>query len=382
MKKIPGIVKNSLLVVVSIVMTIGLLEGVARILFRKQFDNPLEFRLSRPAPYANSEYFSEGFIRESFQQPGEWINPPGSRVILPGNFEGEYFHVRDHLRVTTDQPANAKFSVHVFGGSTIYSSEVPDRYTIPSFLQRLLNDFTGKRVKAINYGVTSVNTYQQLERLKTIKLSPGDVVVFYGGVNDGLLFTTGRVNGWIMGENYIEYERSNVNWLQKARFHLYQRLHQHSSFVENFLDPFSYQVPKHLRDSTGVESLKQQLKLSYARSLIETDSLCRKNQVTFINFIQPHILCRKPNTDYEKKLLRDKHIVPAPFISALELSYPSLLETGREISTTKKIRSCDLRNSLSDTREEFYLDYCHITEKGNKLVAGAIFDQIKNNFKK
>ena len=32
-----------------------------------------EFRLQRPEPYLNANYFSKDFINEAFTQPGKWI---------------------------------------------------------------------------------------------------------------------------------------------------------------------------------------------------------------------------------------------------------------------------------------------------------------------
>src|ERR1700690_1892119 len=104
MGKIKNLIFNILLSLFSVVFVLVVIEVAARLLYPKQFINGRDFRKSRPEPYKKSDYFSERFIDESFQQPGKWISPKGTRMVYPDNFQGEYFHVRDHLRCTTDCP--------------------------------------------------------------------------------------------------------------------------------------------------------------------------------------------------------------------------------------------------------------------------------------
>ena len=74
-----------------------------------------------------------------------------------------------------------KKRVLLFGGSTLFSQELPDKFTIASFLQRELNE---KGIMVKNYGLPGMNSRQQYEILKNIDVKKDDLIIFYHGVND------------------------------------------------------------------------------------------------------------------------------------------------------------------------------------------------------
>lgn len=369
------ILLNAALLVFTIVTLLMSIEWGTRLIHRNHFTNGRKFRETRPAPYRDSEYFSERFIDESFRQPGKWINVPGTRIIYPDNFKGEYYNVENNLRRTTDSPRVYSNRIFLFGGSTVYCSEVPDEHTIASYLQRLVNTSHPDRYRVVNCGVSSINTVQQLEKLNALKYSSGDIVCFYGGVNDALLFTTGRVNGWIMGENYVEYSKK-FNLLQKIRYKIYNRFRFQSRFVDIYLYPFSNEVPIPMQDSANISVLQKELMKSYVQTLKSADSTCRTQGATFYNFLQPHIFTRKKNTDYEKALQNNIRLIPVSDRHALNYGYQVLTEASRRIQESG-MNSNDLTSAFDGTDDEYYLDNCHITEKGNEIIASEIFKKIK-----
>jgi hypothetical protein len=150
------------------------------------YSDDREFRATQPPPYRSAPFFSAEFIDEAFRQPGGWRPLPGTNAILPNDFRGKYFTVENGIRRTTGVPAGASATLYLFGGSTIYNSEVPDEHTVASYLQRGLLERGFGRYRVVNFGVTSVSTNQQLERLAMTTVAPGDTVVFYDGVNDVL----------------------------------------------------------------------------------------------------------------------------------------------------------------------------------------------------
>ncbi len=357
-------------------MTLGVLEVATRVLYSGECRNYYQHRISQPEPYQDADYFSKAFIQESiFDQPGKWINIEGTRMIYPTNFDGKYFNVTEHLRVTTNSPDSFQNTIHLLGGSTIYNAEVPDQYTVASNLQRKINKKFPNQYRVINYGVTSINTAQQVERLKMIDLKPNDKVIFYGGVNDGLLFTTGKMDGWIMGENHIVYNKSNLNLVQKLRFKIYHSLHRKSHFVEKILNPYTYNIPQHLSDSIRIEEMKSQLSNSYEQSILIADKWCKKSGTYFYNFLQPTLLTRKNKTAYENELLKNQYLIPKVWNLALKYSY-EVLPLAHDKIQKQGVSTKDLRHIFDNSVQSHYLDYCHITDKGNHIVAIAIFDFI------
>jgi hypothetical protein len=366
---------NAALMVFSIVALLLSIEWATRLIHRNNFTNGRKFRETRPAPYRDSEYFSDRFIDESYRQPGKWINVPGTRIIYPDNFKGEYFNVENNLRRTTDSPRVYSNRIFLFGGSTVYCSEVPDEHTIASYLQRLVNASHPERYRVVNCGVSSINTVQQLEKMNALKYTAGDIVCFYGGVNDALLFVTGRVNGWIMGENYVEYSKK-FNLLQKIRYRIYNSFRFQSRFVDIYLYPFSNEVPTPMQDTANISVLQRELMKSYEQSLKSADSTCQTQGVTFYNFLQPHIFTRKTNTGFEKALKNNFRLIPISSMHALNHGYQVLTEASRRMQESG-MNSIDLASAFDGTDDDYYLDNCHITEKGNEIIASEIFKNIK-----
>ena len=105
-----------------------------------------------------------------------------------------------------------KKRVLLFGGSTLFSQEVPDKFTIASFLQRELKE---KDIMVKNYGLPGMNSRQQYEILKKIDVKKNDLIIFYHGVNDvyyNVFF--GESDGWVNGVPAFRPVKK-INFLEK-----------------------------------------------------------------------------------------------------------------------------------------------------------------------
>ena len=129
------------------------------------YSDDQEFRATQPPPYRGAPILLRRVHRRVVSPAGRLAPLPGTNAILPNDFKGKYFTVENGIRRTTDVPQGATVTIYLFGGSTLYNSEVPDDHTVASYLQRELVEagFGGYRV--VNFGVTSVSTNQQVERL-------------------------------------------------------------------------------------------------------------------------------------------------------------------------------------------------------------------------
>ena len=372
---------NTALVIFSTVGCLLLLELGTHLLYDSRLYSAYRFRMSRPEPYAEAKYPVEELIEEAVMKSTGITEIKEKGLVYHNDRTGKYINVVDNFRYTTDTPKKFSSKVYVFGGSTVFCSEVPDKFTITSYLQRKLNKVFPGKYKVINCGVGSVNTLQQLARLKTIKLAPKDIVIFYGGVNEEALFLTGRINGWFsMGEPYPPYiPNPKPSFFRSLIETLYTKLYWRSLFVNLFLNPNTYQInniPTYLQDTTIVNSLKKKLFRSYKNSIYEASTYCKDNKAVFINFLQPNIVTRKENTDYEENIPK-KHLisVSAPF--ALKICYETL-RIAIDTLAKSEIKTYDLTAVFDHTQDNYYLDQYHITEKGNEIIASNIFNIIKD----
>lgn len=122
-----------------------------------------QFRLSHPLGYSESPYYGSDFLDEQGRFAAsiqiDWDGMPS------GNFTGRWYNMQNGIRYTTDQPVSYDHTIYMFGNSTLASVEVPDTYTIPSYLQRLVNG-NGFSYRVVNLGIGTKTTRLQLNRLK------------------------------------------------------------------------------------------------------------------------------------------------------------------------------------------------------------------------
>ncbi|MBI5713095.1 MAG: SGNH/GDSL hydrolase family protein [Chloroflexi bacterium] len=282
--------------------SIGLEIGT-RILVRLNPDSGVrtreQFMDLRPAPFVDAPYFGEEFLSET--RSGKGVTTPlGTRLVIPNDQQGKYINVSNGKRRTAFQPIEVKNKVYLFGGSTIFSGEVPDEYTIASRLQQLLNTKFADRFTVENYGSTSVTLAQQFERLRTLQLAPGDVVIFYDGVNDVTqAIYYGHPEGWIIGENRGLF--ADLNMFQKARLNIYNSFGGRSEFVNVFLYPYE--------PFARLQTFQTQMKENYYAGMVEANRYAESSSASFFHFLQPNIFTLSHLSEYEKSLLKKKFLI-------------------------------------------------------------------------
>ena len=341
------------------------------------FKNHLEFRMSVPKPYRNSQYDVKKFTSSTFGQM-DWETPEDTSLVIPRDFKTEYINIKDGKRSTTLQPLYYKNVIYLFGGSTMFCSEVPDEYTIASYFQDLANKEFPNRYIVENYGASSVISAQELERLKTINLREGDMVVFFNGANDVIQsIYNNDPEGYIVGKNNkIVRETGSV----RAFFlKIHPVLGKYSTFVSYFLDPFERKYkPSHMNDSSHVESLTNSMEKNYARNIIEADNYTRDKGAIFFHFLQPTIFSGNNATTYENNLRSNPYLIGVGIEDAMEIGYPKLTGMVSDFRSIHNIYSYDI-TKLFDGRasnHELFLDWVHVSEEGNRMIAEKLFKEM------
>ena len=373
---------NAALVAASVFLCALLLEAGARVyrrLYPQVPNNRYAFRLLQPPPYRGAWYFSSQFVDEMFKQPSGWYIRPHTRLLIPGDFQGQYINIEHGLRRTTDSPARGQQRVFVLGGSAVYGAEVPDSETIPSHLQRLLNARQPGYWRVENYGTISVTTGQQLELLKILPVEPGDLVIFYDGVNDivqGIF--NGDPQGWIVGENRKDL-RAAGPWktlLVKINAkYAASKLQDYSAFagtvLGNLVNSANLHRKPHLDDAAKVAALARETASLFRANIEEANRIATGQGAGFLHFLQPQVFAAARRTPYEETLVRNYYINPNGLETAFTAGYPLLRDA---VLHTPGTASCDLAGVLDDRQpgEEFYLDFCHVNHSANARIAAAM----------
>ncbi len=367
------------IVVAAVVVTTLILELGARAYDRLVPAPPgqEEFLMAIPPPYADADYLSERFVDEIITFTSAVETSLREESSLP-EFTGDFFNIRAGIRATTGQPRSFASAVHVFGGSTIFCGEVPDRWTIPSLLQSMLRQRYGDRWIVFNHGVPGFTARQQVERLREVSLSEGDLVIFYDGANEvsQSIFEAGVGPEF---EAVVDAEPEKWSLAQRITHAVWRKLHRHSVFVRRFLNVATNQrwrVPAHLRSAGALELLLGRTAEEYEEALRAAIESTRARDAQLLHFLQPTLFTRAEPTTYERTLRENHNIVFAGLRIAHEAGYPILREVIAGFDGS--LRSYDLSGALDDRAvgEEYFIDDCHITHHGNRVIARRIFATI------
>lgn len=359
----------------SLSFTILLIEAAARLYLWGagiSLHPHYDLAASRPPPYRDAPYFSKQFLDEAVSQPGGWYTPPGTGILVPKDYLGRYFRINNGRRATLGQPDPFLQRVLLIGGSTVYNSEVPDEYTIATQLQRKLEARFPGRFRVENYGATSANVRQELERLKLARVDSGDVVILYNGVND---IAQGVFNqaplGTIVGSNRETV--ADLPLIHRALLSLYFRGRDYSAFVNYFLDPVRRGSPPHLADPERVNELVRLTAGNYFRTILAADDYANDQGARFLHFFQPHLFSDEVMSQYETKLTADPRLIHP----GMDIAFRSATPAMQKVTDRLRTRGVDSRDlsSLLNARspgQEFFLDYCHVTHEANARIASVI----------
>ena len=285
------------------------------------------------------------------RSPRHFVHPQDQNLIIPYDQEGIHINIFENKRVTCYQPNKTEKIVYIFGGSTIFSNQVSDSLTICSLIQKKLNK-EGIKAKVINMGVISITVEQQLKRLKLdSKIKKGDIVIFYDGVND---ITERIYHGRKFGglPKYFE-----IDPIQKYL----------SNFsTGRFLIKISKRSPK-----VYVENIEEASK-EYCKILNEAKSFVEDKGGIFFHFFQPNLFSQKKRFGGELEILKEatqKNFPKLAFV--FEKSLPVFENSIENLSF-----SMNLKTSFDSLNSSPFLDFCHVNQYGNKVIAEKIWEKI------
>ncbi|MBI2414880.1 hypothetical protein HYV31_03565 [candidate division WWE3 bacterium] len=373
-----------ILVFISLALSLLLLELGARVYIKvfpeSQYKNHKDYRKSVPAPHKNSPYDVARFIDGTFGLV-DWLTPEGTRLVIPKDFSSEYLNVRDGLRKTSHQPEKYEHMIYVFGASTVFCAEVPDDYTINSYLQQKINEKYPNKYKVENFGASSVVSAQELERLKTIDIKEGDIVIFFDGANDVVQsIYNNDPEGYIIGKNNQVLRESGK--FKELAIKLFVKYGEKSKFVGYFLNPFESRfLPIHMTDASKVDQLTTDLLTNYLKNVTEAAGFTTGRKAQFAHFLQPNLYSGSYLTPYEFQLKNNYYLIGTGISEAFAKAYPSMVETTNKLKSQYNVNSTDLTNIFDarEKNEEFFLDWVHVTEKGNEIISNNIFKVLEEN---
>ena len=291
-------------------------------------------------------------------------------------------------RTTGNSPSDDSIQVWMFGGSAVWGVGAPDHETIPSRLASLLNREFGIDAAVRNLGERGFVSTQEVIYLMRELQSGGrpDVVIFYDGVNDAA-----AVSLW------PEFPGAHVSFdTVRDRFEMDMDGGSFGSFIRSTglyaasrivldrleADPFE-------RDGIIIYSTADTGSTPNYRWLAErgidvwlfnarvVGSMAKTYGFMPLVLFQPGLWSNgKPLDPSEESLLA----------SEMEFAGLMTLMTVRsEMHSVLEERSSEgdapewvvnMNDIFSEAREPVYIDYVHVSERGNRIAARRIAEEV------
>ena len=310
------------------------------------------------------EYWSE-VARLDWQSYTYWRHRP---------YRGQTLTIGDDgLRKTWNSPAdeasrNEARRIFMFGGSAMVGFGARDDFTIPSILARKLSETTDFNVVVSNFGQTGYVSSQELLTLME-ELKGGnvpDLVIFYDGVNDTFAALQRGVSGLSQNEQNRAREFNLLS--ESRRFELYAeailrllpRLARRASGVADVLG-LGREMETVAKGKSGVA---QGVLDRYMVNIRIINSLAELYGFRVLYFWQPIISSKRRLTPHEEKS-QDWRGSQAFFLEVYD-------RERSEMHLKSFDNFFDFSDLFSDSSDSIFVDFHHLNERGNAVVAEAM----------
>ena len=298
-----------------------------------------------PDDYMSTEFFDQMHRRDELELKlrGVKMWQSTKKEFENQQFRSTELNVVEGWRVTTDPPSRARKNIYLLGGSTVFCSEVPDRYTVPSFLQRLVNAIDDS-ILVSNHGQRGASTANRLRYFESLDgISRDDVAIFLFGDNDC--------------GTYLDQKRHPLTRIVVV----VERLSRYGLEIFKWL--YGEIAPRFWRNrsDSSVEKLIQHFE--------KTARLCQKRGFKLLCVLQPNIFTLVSKLEYDLQL---RHSSSTEISVSVNNAYPKYVHWLR--SKDFVVSATDIFNGSPD---HVYLDWAHLNARGNEKLANFLFDELE-----
>ena len=280
-----------------------------------------------------------------------------------------------------------KFRIVALGGSTTIGLEVKDNETYPAQLESMLN-YENKNYEVLNmgFGSRSLNFVKNLLYSEVFKYKP-QMLIIYNNRNN--IMYDASYNSIRDDDSYVDFNLDTR--LIKAHFILQENLMIYRLLLKIYKRIVSLSLEANYLYSPYVDGgLREDYFINgYTDSLNEILKFCDKydiNKIVLVKqayYINPEISKEllQYNVDELIDLYKQKYLIKKYGIeetSNLWLVLGTILNKKIDnFKNNKKVIIVDPVTKLIEDKNNF-LDYIHLSKKGNEILAMEIFQAISN----
>lgn len=283
-------------------------------------------------------------------------------------------------------------TIVVTGGSTIFGVGSTNNFTtVPSILERLINERLNIRAEVVNIALRGGKTFQEMLLVdRFLAENHADLVLAVSGVNEaGGAIDDPTVEGSFLGKHVWNNAVSTVHRAERGDFmvlnltsnlrswsHTYDLLYRLFDKVKKKDEssfPSGSSKPNLRRESPT--TIKQRAKIA-ATHYAATDQICKMNGAKFMLLLQPTPRYKMNWTEEEtSRIRRKKKFKSQDLLQAYGQNEREFYDAFRE--TEKPFQFVDLSDIFSETEETLYIDHCHYNDLAAEKLAEKILESIQ-----
>jgi hypothetical protein len=304
------------------------------------------------------------------------------------------------MRLTTDENgysitpsyahAQPDITIVVTGGSTIFGiGSTNNSTTVPSILERLINERLNIRAEVVNLALRGGKTFQEMLLVdRFLAENHADLVLAVSGLNESSgAIDDPTVEGSFLGKHVWNNAVSIVHRAERGEFmlinlssklrswsHTYDllyRLIDKFKKKEESSSPSGPSKPNLRREA--FTTIKQRANIA-ATHYAATDQISKMNGAKFIMLLQPTPRYKMNLTEEEKSRIARKYKSKDLLRTYGQIEH-EFYDAFREAE--KPFQFVDLSNIFSETKETLYIDYCHYNDLAAEKLAEKILESIQ-----
>jgi lysophospholipase L1-like esterase len=305
-------------------------------------------------------------------------------------YHGEHINIdADGIRLTTvpntlHQESRTQMKIFMFGGSTLWGTGARDAFTIPSIFAKELQT-KGVATEVINFAETGYVSTQGVITL-LLQLQQGkrpDLVIFYDGVNDMYSAYQQHVAGLPQNEfnRMREFNLSRRSKFKERTGMVLRDVAMTLSTVRLIKDllqrlgVWRMAAPPAKRltvEELGLasETLLQDVIATYRGNMELVKALGEQYHFKYLFYWQPTIFQKVHLTEYE----RLQRLAIKDIGQFVHRTHEVLQQSGLADQGEYFLR--DLSQVFADVRDPVYLDWCHLGESGNEIIAQRMANDV------
>ena len=285
---------------------------------------------------------------------------------------------------------NPDITIIVTGGSTMFgvgSSE--NSTTVPSILERLINQRLNIRAEVVNLALRGGQSFQEMLLVdRFLAENHADLVLSISGRNDAFhAISDPTVEGAFLNKHIWENAVPLVHRVEREEFtiiNLNSKLRS-LSFTFDLLSRWfnGSSISKKSRSSAESPTLnlrrevfttsKNRAKIT-ATHYAATDQISKMNGANFVMILQPTLYYKNIWTEFEVRRMKGKYD-SENLIEKYRRNEHEFYDSFRE--EIKPFQFIDLSNIFFEYNETLYIDQCHYNDLGAEKLAEKVLESIQ-----